>query len=307
LKYALEIQGLVKKYGKFNALNGLNMTIPAGSIFGLVGANGAGKTTFMSICSGLVKPTTGRIDILERGPFDIDVHSGLVTILPQDSGLPHYTKVEAILQYYGRLAGLSSREALRASHAALDAVNLYDRRKSLIRSLSHGMLRRLTVAQAFLGDPQLIFLDEPMSGLDPREVYNLREFIRSHRGKKTIVVSSHILSELQQFCDHVAFMKTGRLMEQAPLDDILSRGLTLRYQLSPSSPDPNVEKLSQNFQAYRIEFHSSNRQLILTADGAGTAADINKLFIPALLNTGVRLDQVLLGSDLETEYLEASG
>jgi len=289
LTNALEVQNLVKKYGDFNALNGLNLTIPTGSIFGLVGANGAGKTTFMSICSGLVKPTSGRIDILGMGPFDIDTHSGLVTILPQDSGLPHYTKVEAILQYYGRLAGLSSRAALKASHEALDAVNLYDRRKSLIRSLSHGMLRRLTVAQAFLGDPQLIFLDEPMSGLDPREVY------------------SHILSELQLFCDHVAFMKSGRLMEQAALEDILSRGLTLRYQLSPSSPDPDVDQLSRHFPAFRLEFHSSNRQLILTADGSGTAADINKSFIPALLESGSRLDQVLLGSDLETEYLEASG
>lgn len=304
MEFALETKNLVKQYRGMRALDGLSLKIPCGSICGLVGANGAGKTTLMSISTGLVKPTSGEINILGDGPFDIETHSSRVTVLPQDSGLPLYTKVESILEYYGQLQGLGRAAARQAAHDALEAVNLYDRRSTLIRNLSHGMLRRLTVAQAFLGNPELIFLDEPMSGLDPREVYNLREFIRSRGGRQTIIVSSHILAELQIFCDYVVFVKSGKLIRQGHLDEVLSGELSMRYELGPRAAIPDIEHLMSQLPGYDVHFQASNRQLVVTCPNPEyRASDINDEVLPLLQQARIPLDQIFLGNDLEQQFL----
>jgi ABC-type Na+ transport system ATPase subunit NatA len=158
--------------------------------------DGAGKTTMMSICAGLLRADGGRVDLLGEGAFDPARHAGRVTILPQDSRLPLHARVADLLMFYGRLQGVPRADLPAQIEQLLAWVNLSDRATSPVKSLSHGMMRRLTVAQAFLGQPQLIFLDEPMSGLDPREVARMRETLGRRRDNQTIVIRSRVLTEL---------------------------------------------------------------------------------------------------------------
>ena len=297
---AVELRGVIKAYGTRRALNGLDLTIPRGSIFGLVGSNGAGKTTCMSICSGLVFPTGGEVNLLGDGTFDVEKHSGRIAILPQDSGLPGYTRVEEILFYYARLQGLSRIAAREAVHESLAWVNLSDRARSPIRSLSHGMLRRLTVAQAFLGHPELIFLDEPMSGLDPREVLNTRKLIASRRGRQTLVVSSHLLTELEHVCDHIAFIEDGKLQRQDAIDAILDpeNEIAVAYKLQ-GEPPGGLEEFG------RIHWDGGRRLLSVASSAVSNATELNAQVLPKLLEASCGVEEVTVGVDLERAFLQS--
>ena len=224
--FALETRGLVKRYGRRRVLDGFTLAVPRGAVLGLVGANGAGKTTWMMTVAGLLRPASGTIDILGNGPFDAAVHAGRFALLPQDSELPLEATPAGLFYRFGRLQGLSANEARRSAAEVLAAVNLADRAKSSIRSLSHGMRMRVRVAQCFLGNPDLVLLDEPLNGLDPLEADRLRRFIRAHAGRQTIVVSSHNLHDVEQLCTHVAFVEKGRVTRMDTLG-ALTRGRSL--------------------------------------------------------------------------------
>ena len=224
--FALETRGLVKRYGRRRVLDGFTLAVPRGAVLGLVGANGAGKTTWMMTVAGLLRPAPGTIDILGNGPFDAAVHAGRFALLPQDSELPLEATPAGLFYRFGRLQGLSANEARRSAAEVLAAVNLADRAKSSIRSLSHGMRMRVRVAQCFLGNPELVLLDEPLNGLDPLEADRLRRFIRAHAGRQTIVVSSHNLHDVEQLCTHVAFVENGRVTRMDTLG-ALTRGRSL--------------------------------------------------------------------------------
>ena len=224
--FALETRGLVKRYGRRRVLDGFTLAVPRGAVLGLVGANGAGKTTWMMTVAGLLRPASGTIDILGNGPFDAAVHAGRFVLLPQDSELPLEATPAGLFYRFGRLQGLSANEARRSAAEVLAAVNLADRAKSSIRSLSHGMRMRVRVAQCFLGNPELVLLDEPLNGLDPLEADRLRRFIRAHAGRQTIVVSSHNLHDVEQLCTHVAFVEKGRVTRMDTLG-ALTRGRSL--------------------------------------------------------------------------------
>ncbi len=303
---ALQIRELQKSYGKRRALNGLNLTVARGSILGLVGANGAGKTTMMSICCGLLQPDGGAVDLLGEGEFNPVKHAGRVTILPQDSRLPLHARVADLLYFYGQLQGVAKSVLPQQIEQLLSWVNLGDRAKSPVKSLSHGMMRRLTVAQAFLGEPELIFLDEPMSGLDPREVARMRELLVQRRGKQTIVISSHVLTELEALCDTIAFIDKGRLLKQDSLSAIVRHHHRVTYRLRPGGPVPlaalgnAVIGAEWNLSANGIELSA------LLVDGAGQLADINAKVLPLLLQAGVAIEEIRRGSDLESEFLAAT-
>ena len=224
--FALETRGLVKRYGRRRVLDGFTLAVPRGAVLGLVGANGAGKTTWMMTVAGLLRPASGTIDILGNGPFDAAVHAGRFALLPQDSELPLEATPAGLFYRFGRLQGLSANEARRSAAEVLAAVNLAGRANSSIRSLSHGMRMRVRVAQCFLGNPDLVLLDEPLNGLDPLEADRLRRFIRAHAGRQTIVVSSHNLHDVEQLCTHVAFVEKGRVTRMDTLG-ALTRGRSL--------------------------------------------------------------------------------
>ena len=227
-RVAVSSKGLVKRYGKRRALNGFTLDVPEGCVMGLVGPNGAGKTTWMMAVAGLVRTDAGTVGLFGTSqPFNAAAHSGRRAILPQDSELPLESTPGGFLCGLARLQGLSADAAKASTRKVLEAVNLADRAKASIRSLSHGMRKRLMAAQCFLGEPDLILLDEPMNGLDPEEAVRFRNLILSRREGCTVVVSSHNLADLEKFCTHVTFVRDGKVVKTAALKDLTADGASL--------------------------------------------------------------------------------
>lgn len=291
---ALVTKDLVKRYGRSHALNGFSLSVPRGATLGLVGQNGAGKTTWMMTVAGFVHPTSGSVNLLEKGPFDADRHSGEFTILPQDSELPLEARPRELLVRYARLQGLSASAAAQAADKLLAAFNLTAKAYAPIRALSHGMRKRVMVAQAFIGSPKIVLLDEPLSGLDPVEADRMRTFIRSRRGNVTIVISSHQLDDIQKLCTHVAFVAAGRVEKMETLASLTESSGRIVCQMAREPTDVTVEGLSLSWNAARGE-------LTVTFDASRSVEDVNTLLLPKLLPFGVR--SVASGRSLEEVYL----
>ena len=298
---ALVTRGLVKRYGRRTALDGFSLTVPRGAILGMVGPNGAGKTTWMMMVAGFVQPDAGTMDVLGRGPFDAAVHSGHLSILPQDSALPLEGRTASVLCGYARMQGLRAAEARREVAELLEAVNLSDRADSSIRSLSHGMRMRVRLAQCFLGAPELVLLDEPLNGLDPREADRMRRFLQSRRGRQTLVVSSHNLHDIEMLCTHVAFVEKGRVVRTATLTDLTRAASSVTCVLAAEPTD--VAALAAAVPGATFTWQAESRTLVCTfGRDAGDAAAVNRRLLPALLaqtdvlavSPGISLEQVYL-------------
>ena len=227
-RVAVSTKGLVKRYGRRRALDGFSLDVPEGCVMGLVGPNGAGKTTWMMSVAGLLRAESGTIGLFGTSqPFDAALHSGRLAILPQDSELPLESTPEGFLTGLARLQGLSKDAAKESVAKILESVNLASRARASIRSLSHGMRKRLMAAQCFLGKPELVLLDEPMNGLDPEEAARFRKLILSRAESCTVVISSHNLADLERLCTHVTFVRDGKVVRTAALKDLTADGASL--------------------------------------------------------------------------------
>ncbi len=301
MKAAIITTGLIKRYGSTAALDGLTASIPAYSVTGLVGANGAGKTTWMMAVAGFLGTQGGSINLLGAGPFNPSVHRGRISILPQDSELPSESYPRETLVHYGRLQGLSRRDALESALSVLHEVHLADRMNAPIRTLSHGMRKRVMIAQCFLGTPEVVLLDEPLSGLDPREVANMRRFITEKAPNQTIVISSHNLHDLELLCDYVVFIKAGKTARTAAVDEITGRTNLLRYTLAEPVADPEtISGLPSD-----ITFATEGDPRILCCRFSGARyrpEEVNAIVIPKLLATA-NLVSVERGTSLEKQAL----
>jgi len=297
-RFALRLQGLRKRYGKTVALDGLTLDVPSGVVMGLVGPNGAGKTTTFGIISGAVRPDAGRVDVLGEGPFDPGRHAGRLTVLPQDCELNPHSSAGQLLTFYARLQGISrpKQEAQRV----LEIVRLGDRIGARVRQLSHGMKRRLAVAQALIGDPELILLDEPTGGLDPHLVVEMRQVLREQKGERTLIVSSHVLSDLEATCDHVAFLEAGRCTKTGSIDLITGRSRLVSIRLAQAVDLVALEPLLEGREP-ALEGLWLTYQLREEEDPSDSHAEI----IPALVSHGARVLEVRLGRTLERAYLDS--
>ncbi|OVE75679.1 hypothetical protein BVX97_03850 [bacterium E08(2017)] len=303
----LEVKGLVKKYRQRVALDGLDLQVKRGTVFGLVGSNGAGKTTTLAIVAGLVKKNSGHINVFGMGEHMPWLSGGRMSLMPQDASLPIDARVGDLVSYYAELQGMSRKTAQDNAREVIEKVNLSDRYDSSIRSLSHGMRRRVVIAQAFLGNPELILLDEPLSGLDPREVVNIRDVILRMRGKKTVVVSSHNLHEIERMCDHVAFIEKGKLVKQDSLRQITGHHCLIRYELAGVEFD--MVLVRQAVPDAEFEFEESDSGCVLTCrydDKAHTTQEVNAKVIGCLLDNGVGIISVKQGDALEDAYIGLS-
>jgi ABC-2 type transport system ATP-binding protein len=215
---AIEIVGLEKIYNagfwrkrSKRALRPLSLAVEEGEIFGFLGPNGAGKTTTLKILMGLVFPTTGTARILDMELDDPRMKAQIGFLPEQPYFYDHLTAWE-LLQYYGQLSGVDAKQLSRKVDAVLEQVKLSNSANVQLRKFSKGMLQRVGIAQAILHDPKVVFLDEPMSGLDPmgrREVRNLIEELKARR--KTVFFSTHILSDAEALCDRVGVIHQGEL------------------------------------------------------------------------------------------------
>ncbi|MBE6396563.1 MAG: ABC transporter ATP-binding protein [Lentisphaerae bacterium] len=298
---AIVTRNLVKRRGKCRALDGLTLSVPRGSVLGLVGENGAGKTTWMMTVAGFLRPNAGEIDILGCGPFEAERHSGRIAILPQDSELPLEMSPYDALYRFGRLQGLSSQAARRSAQGALAAVNLSDRSNAPVRTLSHGMRKRAMVAQCFVGNPEIVLLDEPLNGLDPVEADRMRRFILAQRGRRTVVVSSHNLEDVERLCSHVALIGKGRLVRMDTLASITHWTDRIAYTLVSRPAD--FPALTSAVPGISLEWREDRRILIcsfIASDGG--VAEVNRILLPAILAQTDVLS-VTPGQSLEEAFL----
>lgn len=219
----LQINQLYKNYGKFLAVNNLNLHIPQGDLFGFVGPNGAGKTTTIRMICGLMPPTAGSIvingvDALAH-PKDIKRQIGYV---PDFFGVYDNLKVMEYMDFYGSMYSMNSRDIARISEDLLELVNLSDKKEVYVDTLSRGMKQRLCVARALIHNPSLLVLDEPNSGLDPRARVEMKELLLNLKSMgKTIIISSHILAELSEMCNSIGIMNHGNLVTAGKIEDVM--------------------------------------------------------------------------------------
>ena len=304
LPSAISTKDLVKKYGRRRALDGFTLSVPHGSILGLVGPNGAGKTTWMMVVAGLIRANAGEIDVLGKGPFDARIHAGRLAILPQDSELPLESRPRDLLYRFGRLQGLGAAAARKSVSDILDAVNLSDRADATIRSLSHGMRKRVMLAQCFVGNPEVVLLDEPLNGLDPAECARMRRFIAACRGRRTTVVSSHNLHDIEVICTHAAFVDAGRVTSVSTLGSITQASGRIVYTLVSRPAD--MMALEAAVPGASLEWSEAEHALTCVfRSEVGDAASVNRRLLPALL-TQTDILAVMRGQSLEEAYLRAT-
>ncbi len=302
---ALSTRDLVKRYGRRAALDGFTLQVPKGAVLGLVGPNGAGKTTWMMTVAGFLRPTAGTIDILGRGAFDATVHSGRVSILPQDSELPLEATPIDLLVRYGCLQGLSRAAARASAEQILKAVNLADRAQNAVRTLSHGMRKRVMLAQCFIGSPELVLLDEPLNGLDPAEQARMRNFIRARRGRQTIVISSHNLNDIEVLCSHVALVEKGRVARLASVKSLTQEVGRVEYALAnvPSDRTELEATLAQALPSAAFDWREAaedHTTLVCISDV--DVATVNRALLPCLIahadllsvSAGLSLEQAVV-------------
>ena len=224
---ALELAGVSKRYGLRRALERVNLALPAGTAVGLLGPNGAGKTTALRLLLGFTRPTLGSVRLRGRDPYDPRSREGL-GYLPERLRLPARMSLNAFLQLHGALAGLEGRALERAVEAVIERTGLRERTHELLGSLSKGLAQRAGFAQALLGEPEILFLDEPGSGLDPLGVRDARDWIQAARGEgRTLLISSHVLTEVEKVCDHIIILHEGRVVVSGALDALLLAGESL--------------------------------------------------------------------------------
>lgn len=215
------VEGLLRRR-RIAALQGISLRVERGEIFGLLGGNGAGKTTFIKILLGIIRRTSGEAQLLD---FPAGDRRGrrLVGYLPENLRVPRHLTAHTALEYYGNLSGLSSAEIRRRRGPLLEMVGLAARARDPVRTYSKGMLQRLGLAQAMLHDPDLFILDEPTDGLDPLARSQVRGMLTElKRQGKTIFLNSHILQEVELVCDRVAILDRGVLRRVANVADITS-------------------------------------------------------------------------------------
>jgi ABC-2 type transport system ATP-binding protein len=229
-------EGLVKRYDGTLAVAGVDLNVEAGEIFGLVGPNGAGKTTTLRILATLLLPSAGQAEIagwsVTRNPDQV---RRVLGFMPDAFGVYDDMKVWEYLDFFARCYGIAPAARRRIIGDLLELVDLADKREAYVQTLSRGMQQRLCLAHALVHDPEVLLLDEPASGLDPRARVELRELLRELRSMgKTILISSHILPELEELCTSVAIVDRGQVLAQGRVSDIERRlrfGAVLRVRV----------------------------------------------------------------------------
>ncbi len=302
MSHALVFDGVSKRYGRGQlALDGMSFHVPRGAIAGFIGPNGAGKTTTYSVISGFLRPDAGTVNILDEGEFSAAKFKGRVGVLPQDAELPDRHTPRELLEHLGRLQGMSRVDATTEADRLLTLVRLDAKRTAAVGTLSHGMRRRVAVATALCGSPELVLLDEPLSGLDPAEAYALRDRLEELRGKQTLVISSHNLDDVERLCDWIIIVRAGRCVRQGPTAELT--GATELTCWTLDAPPP-LDALRAALPS--VTLHADG--LTLTARAAADDLDRASLTIMrTLCDHGVAVRGLTRGMGLERQYLAAQG
>ena len=290
---AVACRGLTKRFGGtagVTAVDGLDLDVPAGSVFGLLGPNGAGKTTTLRLITGLARPTGGTVTIDGR-PVTAEGSGDRagIGVLDQDPRYYGWMSGLELVDLAGRLQGLSATEARARATETLGLVGLTDAARRRIGGYSGGMRQRLGIAQALVGRPRLLILDEPVSSLDPEGRRDLLALIADLRGNATVIFSSHVLADIERICDRVGIMAGGRLVTEGPLGDLLGRYALPLYRIEPEpGQDRALAELATTLGAVPWVdgvTTGDGRLIVSVSDEAAASAEL----LPAIVAAGLRL------------------
>jgi ABC-2 type transport system ATP-binding protein len=300
---AIEIKNLDKYFGKTAAVKDLNLTIPEGALFGLIGPNGAGKTTTLRMLAGLLEPSEGEI-IINGEPANQDWRaiSRQIGYMPDFFCVYEDMLVWEYLDFFGRCYELPAPHRMREVDELLELVDLSSKRDDYVETLSRGMRQRLCLAHTLVHDPQILLLDEPASGLDPRARLEMRELLKELGAMgKTIILSSHILYELAELCDSIGIIEKGTLVISGNLNEIKQAALqqrTLRISVLSKLEEaqqflisyPGVGEIFKNNHSLEVQFLGSEEE-----KAALLAAMIKKgIKVTTFSETNSDLEQVFL-------------
>jgi ABC-2 type transport system ATP-binding protein len=264
---AIETENLSKDYpyGFLNlkrrtSLEGLNMQVEAGEVFGFIGPNGAGKSTTIKLLMGLIFPTGGTARILGKPISDTEMHQE-IGYLPEQPYFYDYLTAAEVLDYFARIHDMKTADRRERVQKMLKKVGLETAQKIQLRKYSKGMLQRVGLAQAILHDPKLVILDEPMSGLDPLGRREVRDIILDlKRDGKTVMFSTHILSDAEMLCDRVGVIVGGKLQgvgAPGQIVDIKTSGMEILFEVKGNSNSPVLKNASQTGDRYRLQVQES--------------------------------------------------
>lgn len=268
----LQLEQLTKCYGNFAAVRDVNLTL-GGGVYSLLGANGAGKTTLMRMLCGILTPTRGTVrcggaDIARLG----EEYRAMLGYLPQDFGFyPDFTGPE-FLRYIAALKGLTRAETTRRIPELLRQVGLADAGRKKLWAYSGGMRQRLGIAQAMLNDPQILILDEPTAGLDPRERVRFRNLIADYAKGRTVLLSTHIVSDVEAIADEILLMKGGRIVEQGTVPQLADTARGKVWTLRTDAAAAAKLEAVYNVANLRHEGEGVELRLITADPPAGAAA-----------------------------------
>ncbi len=262
----IEVRGLVKRYGELTAVAGVDLTVNPGDVYGYLGPNGAGKTTSLRMMLGLITPTSGTVRLFGRDPIaSVDALDGVAGFVEAPAFYP-YLSGQRNLEL---LAAFDGGDAKGRIPAALDAVDLTDRAGDRVGGYSHGMRQRLGIAAALLRDPKLLLLDEPATGLDPAGMRDMRLLIRRLADQgMTVLLSSHLLTEVEEVCNRVAIVRTGQIVYEGAIAE-LKRGAGATYKLATT--DDQRALAVCRAQPGILDVRYLNERISFTADEAAVA------------------------------------
>jgi ABC-2 type transport system ATP-binding protein len=264
------------------ALDDVSIEVPAGGVFGLLGPNGAGKSTTLKVLVGLLKPTKGRAEIFGRPPREVSARARL-GFLPENPSFYDELSAEELLSYFAGLCGSPAFERRARATRALDLVGLGDDRRRRLRQYSKGMVQRVGIAQALVNDPELVILDEPMSGLDPVGRHDVRQIIVRLRDEgRTVVFSSHILPDAELLCTRVGILAKGRVVAFGGLSELTasaSRGWEVVFdgltEDTASRLGGRVRRVTRiTASRYSLEIEAAERPETLVADLSAAGASL---------------------------------
>ncbi len=298
MRGAIEVDGLVKRYGRLEALRGIDLTIAEGEFFGLLGPNGAGKSTLIAILAGLTRADAGQARVMGHDVVtDYRRSRAALGVVPQELVFDPFFCVRELLELQAGYFGLSRRRAGPWIDRLLEGLGLADKARSNMRALSGGMKRRVLIAQALVHKPPVVILDEPTAGVDVELRASLWEFVRElHREGHTIVLTTHYLEEAEQLCQRIAIIDRGRIIALDDKEALLARGAGTRRTLRVVLARP-LERLPEGLDG-RLEEHAV--EVTLEPGGPGVVA-----ILDALRGGGAEIvDLEIEEPDLEDVFIE---
>jgi ABC-2 type transport system ATP-binding protein len=323
VEIAVRLSKVVKKFGAKVAVDDVSFAVKMGSVYGLIGPNGAGKTTTFSMLAGFLKPTNGEVEVLGHSPTQVDELRSRLGVLPQDALLPAQDKVGEFLRHAALLQNIPKDKVeaeIREVLAEVDGKDWYDLRCG---SLSHGMAKRVALAQALLGDPDVVLLDEPTAGLDPKVAYEVRQLIKGRKKRCTMIISSHNLAELEEVCDAAVILDRGRVIATGSIAELTASTEEVHFKLGrpPVGVAPAgyrdgtglpIAAIRELPIVRRVEFDDERREIVCYFDrgaqdprgGTVDAESVIEAVLWVLLNHRIRIAGVTKGRGLEQRVME---